>query len=198
MLRVVLAAVLVAVAAAQIPAKCSSPRQWEGQLIVTDRFRGHFGAVQMYYSYDETNQRKRFHEIKDFTNASAPLYRGIHLYKEGLEYIWEANNPKTCQVSKSRRPFIPHSVVENATFIADFIYGSTAVEGAGLEVEVWHADLEFNDEKIHWYAHFTRTGCVPIFSEIDFGTTGRRTEQFVDVTVGLHNPNDFIPPPECP
>lgn len=38
----------------------------------------------------------------------------------------------------------------NATFISDYIEGTSAVQAAGLEVEIWDDNFQVSEGKVHW------------------------------------------------
>jgi hypothetical protein len=193
---VVLVAALAAVAVAQIPARCASPRQWAAQAFVRDSEKGQSHMVLSRYYYDEVNQRKARFDQVDPDRKNTTFYYVVELYQEKKEYIF---NPQTrqCTVRATRRPFIPHSVVDNATFEGEYYIGTSSVAGAGVEVEAWSHDFT-NDqgEKFHWVGEFTRSRCIPVESHVE-GPGFFFYESFYDVVIGIPDPNVFIPPPEC-
>lgn len=49
-----------------------------------------------------------------------------------------------------------------------------------------------------WLGQFTLEGCIPVREVIANGNINQSvTTTFYDVTLGIGNPNIFIPPPEC-
>lgn len=41
-------------------------------------------------------------------------------------------------------------------------------------------------------------GCIPVRSSVAYPDGRFMVEEFVDVTLGIHDPNIFIPPSNCP
>ena len=194
-LAAVVAACLVAIVAAQIPARCASPREWEGRALVRDSRRGQFVEVFSRYAYDETNMRKaRYDDVE--ANRTTERYHVIELFREKKYYALNLRTRK-CETGQLTEPFIPHSVVSNATYRGDYVVGSNAYPDSSVEIEIWHHTFtNSKGNKYYWDGQFTRTGCVPIITTVS-GPDDFWSESFVDVTLGLSDPNIFVPPSEC-
>ncbi|EDQ88280.1 uncharacterized protein MONBRDRAFT_37575 [Monosiga brevicollis MX1] len=194
MLRLVCCLAVLALAAAQIPARCASPAQWSAQAFVRDSERGQTELIGTRYFYDAVNQRKaRFDQVDADRNTS--YFIVIELHQEGTEYIYDIQS-RSCKKQDLRRPFIPHSVVDNATYHGDYIIGSSATPDSGVEIEVWTHRFESEHGTFEWTGEFTRSHCFPVESHVE-GRGFFFVEQFIDIVVGLPDPNVFIPPEEC-
>lgn len=108
----------------------------------------------------------------------------IELFQEKKYYVLDLDT-RVCQEGQLTEPFIPHSVVDNATYRGDYIVGSNAIEGAGLDVTIWtHTFKDSKGNKYNWNGQFTRKACVPIITTVS-GPDDFWSESFVDVTLGL-------------
>jgi hypothetical protein len=183
-------------AAAAVPASCQSPKQWYGQVFAFESHRFDRGEVEGDYFYDETNLRKARYERAHFNRTEKKLhiiedYRAQKYYEIDLD-------TRECTSGDLQHPFIPHGVVRNGTFRGDFIIGSSAIEGAGVEVELWtHEFVNDQGVKYFWTGQFTRFACIPIRTQVQSEDGFYFSESFVDVVGGIPDPNAFIVPPQC-
>jgi hypothetical protein len=95
-------------------------------------------------------------------------------------------------------------VVDNATYQGDYIIGTSAVVGAGVEIEVWTHDFTNSQGQVfHWTGEFTRSQCIPVESHVE-GPGYFFQESFVNIVPGtwlataaakLHGASLAPPPP---
>eukprot|EP01147_Barroeca_monosierra_P011111 gene11111-7823_t len=195
-LLLVAALALACVAAVSaIPAKCDSPKQWFGQVSVYEAHRRQRGEVRGDYFYDETNQRKARYERAHFNGTNERLHI-IELFNDKKYY--EINlDTGACRSGNLQYPFVKHGVPSNGTFRGDFIIGTTAIDGAGVEIETWTEEFEHDSQKFYWLGEFTRVGCIPVRTVVQGDRGDFFSEAFADVVPGIPDPNAFIVPSSC-
>ncbi|EGD81317.1 hypothetical protein PTSG_11353 [Salpingoeca rosetta] len=191
----VLAACVAASAALTIPARCQSPKQFYGQVFAFEQHRSERGEVQGDYFYDETNMRKARYE-RAHVNGSNYRLHIIELFNEKKYYEINLDTDE-CRSGDLTAPFIPHGVVRNATFRGDFIVGTSAIEGAGVEIELWTHEFQHEGHRFYWTGEFTRVACVPVRTTVQGEQGEFFTESFVDVVGGIPDPNAFVVPSSC-
>ena len=94
--------------------------------------------------------------------------------------------------------------------------GSSAVAGAGMEIEVWNHDFTNSQGQVyHWTGEqlltcyplcmsyspflsgqFSRVACLPIVTDVQ-GPGSFFSEQFINIVPGITDPDAFIPDSAC-
>eukprot|EP00051_Salpingoeca_urceolata_P026307 m.476825 g.476825 ORF g.476825 m.476825 type:complete len:205 (+) comp20664_c0_seq1:63-677(+) len=200
-MRVALAVLaLVAVAAAQIPARCSIAKQFEARQVKFDpnrrSYHNHTSEYQIFgrYSYDELNKRKFHHEEGQF--GSDPAFHELYileLYNENKMYVTDVRS-RECKVYSIDRPWYSHQISEHAKFRGYEIIGSGT---ESVELSQWVDETPIFGHNNTRYQTFTVKGCAPVRDDHHNKETGFHYEEFSDVTLGFHDPNIWIPPTGC-
>jgi hypothetical protein len=147
------------------------------------------------YFYDSVGQRKARFEDADVNGNKARL-QIIELFQQQKYY--EINlDTGACTTGNLSMPFIPHDVPSNANFTGDFIVGSSAVPDGSVEIQTWVAQFNHNGQTIDWFGEFTSTGCIPVRMQVFSPNNFMLVEDFVDIVIGIPDPNAFIPPASC-
>ncbi|CAH1772370.1 unnamed protein product, partial [Owenia fusiformis] len=183
---------LVAAASAQFPARCEAPMEWEGDAASHD----HNYKYQRYgkVSYDAYNQRVRFVDKIYFDNRTE-YSDSLYLHREHVEYRIDMKTRK-CEKRPITWEWYPEEVPRNSTFYGEAYLGASIPE-AGVEVSMWGAEYkESSGATVRWNGEFTTVGCIPVHTSRSRSSDYVSTH-FYDVTVGISDPNVFIPPKEC-
>ncbi|XP_067681315.1 mammalian ependymin-related protein 1-like [Haliotis asinina] len=187
---VLLLALSAAAVLAQEPRPCQSPRQFEGRLARIDRSRGF--AVFAHFSYDEDDRRIRESEEVDI-GSTTDYFDVLYLHNIGKEYRYNYRT-KNCTVSDLTRPFIPFGVPPDARFRGEGSIGASGLPDEHVTAVLFEGEFESNP-----YAFVvTSPDCFPIEMDFYSNRTGAIRTTFYDITIGIHDPSRFIPPPECP
>merc|ERR1712179_610810 len=189
MLKLAILVGIVAVVAAQTPQPCSSPAQWQGRRIKTDRAKK-FQEFSK-YTYDATNKRTRAVE-EIMQGAERNFYDVLHLYNENKEYRVDLRTKK-CNVTTPRHPFFETHVPMGSSFLFEAEVGPSQVPGEHLTAQNW--EIKFSDGARYAIA-VTSPDCVPIWAAYD-GNGIMELENFYDIHAGIDDPSVFIPPSEC-
>jgi len=187
--------VCVAIAVcAQVPPRCVCPTEFEGRIFEIDPGRG--WALRAKYSYDFANARTCvLEEIFDGASANRDYYQRINLWKAKKSYLINLKD-KTCQIEEIKSKFRRMGVPTNATFTASMILGSSASTSAGLPVNMWY-DSWPGEGIDWWYGTYSDLDCLPVSESFSMNSTGYIHTTWFDITLGISDPDVFIPPPEC-
>lgn len=190
-MRTVLFLVLagVALAFAQVPKPCVSPDLWEARLLEIDpsktfERRGKF-------SYDAVNNRTSIFEEIDI-GTQREFYHDIALFKEKILYRYNLRT-KQCNNYTLNDTFRRIEVPPTAKLFGQFYIGSNVAEGAGILVSAFGGDTE----RGRYVGTWTAVGCAPVTDAYFSQRTGFVHWSFYDVTLGISDPNVFVPPAEC-
>lgn len=141
------------------------------------------------------NRRKARYERAHFNGTNERLHI-IELFNDKKYY--EINlDTGACRSGNLQYPFVKHGVPSNGTFRGDFIIGTTAIDGAGVEIETWTEEFEHDSQKFYWLGEFTRVGCIPVRTVVQGDRGDFFSEAFADVVPGIPDPNAFIVPSSC-
>lgn len=198
-LAVVLAAVLLS--EAQIKPLCNMPQVFEGRVISfdpnqrsyhnrTSAFRAHARL-----SYDGQYKRRRIFE--EYVTGTSPEQRFdiLELYQVKKAYVTNLGTRK-CTIHDITFDWHPLDIPTNATFEGFETLGSYPDSVTLSQWFVGNATGPRGSKGVR-YKTFTTVGCVPVRSDFMSNATGFTYEEFSDVTLGLHDPNIFIPPTGC-
>ncbi|XP_062502248.1 mammalian ependymin-related protein 1-like [Corticium candelabrum] len=191
-MKFLLLALFITVAFAQDDREpCDSPPQWEGREFHIHYGEGGFTRIEK-ISYDETNERYRRIEEIEFYNHSRAYYDQLFIHKEQIGYSLNIRT-RQCEKFPLTEPFQKNGVPEGATYLGTHYIGSSADPAYGVEVKEFSAYTE----RGQFHGTFTVNGCVPISHSYQSTISGYRTTRYFDVTLGIQDPNVFIPPKEC-
>ncbi|KAI8486651.1 Mammalian ependymin- protein 1 [Branchiostoma belcheri] len=193
-MKVLILLVLASAAYGQVPEPCRTPSVWESNVGVQDFERGIFVRAKL--SYDSHNMRIRRIEEVDESRTDKEYYDILYLHNTmpGKEYRFNLRT-KQCETRELNYPFRPIEIPMNANHFGDFTVGTKGAPHEGVVVSMWGERNQ--QEGTDWVGVFTYTGCVPVNDMFYSNRTGRVTTEFFDVTLGLSNPDVFIPPREC-
>ncbi|XP_064622758.1 mammalian ependymin-related protein 1-like [Lineus longissimus] len=179
----------LAYATAQIPIRCSAPREWEARLIEFDPAKKFDRRAKV--TYDTANQRVRIVE-EEYIGGQKEFMDVLYLHNQGIEYRLDIKTRK-CEKKPISRPFPTLQIPTNATFYGEFYIGTSSVLGEGVLVEAWGGEHEGARVMGEW----TVKDCLPI-SFVSFGPKiGFFSSRHYDYTLGISDPMVFVPPKEC-
>jgi hypothetical protein len=189
-----IAACAVAVVLAQHPRHCDAPFEMELRGFQIDpklQFarRGHI-------AFDAHEERTSiFEEVMNGTSDNA--YHEIHLFRERRRYRIDLKT-KVCTVEHSDERFRPWHIPRDAHFVGDAYIGTNAFQHSGVLTTHW--EHHNKTEHTRWYGVFTDrdVGCVPVMDYFHDERIGTVHTSFFDVVLGISDPNQFIPPHDCP
>ncbi|ESO90087.1 hypothetical protein LOTGIDRAFT_233900 [Lottia gigantea] len=189
-MKYLLLALTVTAVAGQLPLPCTSPRQFESRFARFDREKNFQEFAKV--SYDE--DQKRVREIEEVAIGSTKDYYDVlYLHNIGIEYRFNLRTRK-CNVTTISKTFIPFSVPGFAKFAGQ---GNIGVAGFTNE----HVDIQLFEGKTPeghpLFISVTSPDCFPVNFGYYSPTVGYDHRNFYDVTVGIRDPNVFIPPSEC-
>lgn len=145
------------------------------------------------YLYDAMGHRIRLFEIGKYNNQSFTI-DVLLLYREGVMY--EINDKaKTCQKKPLKVDFQPLKIPDEASFIGQFVIGSSSGPGEGLLVNSWQGDIP-NEGK--YFATVTEFGCIPVSVVYQTKQFGWAVTSYLDNLIGIIDPNLLNPPSFCP
>ncbi|XP_050407103.1 mammalian ependymin-related protein 1 [Patella vulgata] len=188
-MKLLLLCLAVAYVAGQVPLPCVSPRQFEGRFMRFDRER----QLQEYakISYDEDQRRVR--EIEEREEGSEREYFDkLYLHNIGLEYRFNLKT-RQCNATAISRSFTPFGVPNGANFSGIGVLGVSGIPNEHVNVEFFEGRYENNP----YFIAVTQPGCFPVQFGYYSEQTGYDHRTFIDVTLGVPDPNVFIPPKEC-
>ncbi|XP_033127891.1 mammalian ependymin-related protein 1-like isoform X2 [Anneissia japonica] len=148
--------------------------------------------VRAKMSYDARNLRKRYVDEVFINGDKRDYYDVLYLHNVGKEYRLNFQT-KVCEVLPISREFRPIGIPLNGTFYGEATIGSKAEHGEGVNVQAWGGDAEFG----RYIGVWTLTGCLPVREGYYSNQTGFINTEFFDITLGISDPNVFIPPQEC-
>ncbi|XP_041354634.1 mammalian ependymin-related protein 1-like [Gigantopelta aegis] len=173
---------------AQEPKPCESPKQFESRLVTVDPSKQFIRFA--YVSYDGVDRRVR-EEVEIEEGGKKQFYDFFYLHNIGVEYKVNLLT-KQCNKTALTRPFIPWHVPSDAKFQWEGNIGP--VTGEHVTLVQFTGKFEEN-----FYAMtVTSPDCVMIRMDFYSNRTGFVQSDFYDMTLGIHDPSHFIPPPECP
>ncbi|XP_065184344.1 mammalian ependymin-related protein 1-like [Sycon ciliatum] len=189
-MHLLILALCVAGAFAQIPIRCTSPTAWEGRLFEVNPSRRFERFARI--AYDASNERVAIRE-EVIEGETREFYEEIFIHRAEVGYRINGRT-RQCEKFALKEPFRYIQVPENATSYGEAYVGSSSVAGAGTLVNLWGGETERGRYSGSW----TSVGCVPVTDSYVSSTTGFIHWTFYDVTLGISDPNVFIPPSNCP
>ncbi|XP_060072819.1 uncharacterized protein LOC132552649 [Ylistrum balloti] len=172
----------------QIPSPCNSPPQWEGREVRMDYSQKYEERRRLFY--DQTNLRTRtIAEVE--INSTREFYDVISLFKERKMYSLNMRT-KTCNVTNIEpdRAFHYRGVHPDARFEGILSLGAAGFPGENIQVEVFSAN-ETND---FYTGIVTSPGCIPVNNIHISQKYGYEHSDYFDITVGITDPQAFVPP----
>ncbi|XP_033127893.1 mammalian ependymin-related protein 1-like isoform X4 [Anneissia japonica] len=174
----------------QVPKPCVAPSAMEARIVEIDPSRGFEVRAKM--SYDFYNRRVRIVDEVVHSDSRKEFMDVLFLHDVGKEYRLNFQT-KVCEVLPISREFRPIGIPLNGTFYGEATIGSKAEHGEGVNVQAWGGDAEFG----RYIGVWTLTGCLPVREGYYSNQTGFINTEFFDITLGISDPNVFIPPQEC-
>eukprot|EP00054_Salpingoeca_dolichothecata_P031421 m.263452 g.263452 ORF g.263452 m.263452 type:complete len:180 (+) comp26943_c0_seq1:1-540(+) len=174
------------------------PQQWEARMVAFDpnrrQWHNRTSAYRVYarYSYDGDNQRKHTYEEAIF-DGTDNRFEVLELALEKKIYVTDIKN-RNCSVYNMEHPFRRHDIPTNAVFAGYELIGSYPNQ---VELAQWMANTTYRSGPSHQFLTFEVSECAPVRDDHWNENTGFHYEEFSDLTVGLSNPNIFIPPTGC-
>eukprot|EP00039_Didymoeca_costata_P018374 m.333192 g.333192 ORF g.333192 m.333192 type:complete len:221 (+) comp17091_c0_seq1:88-750(+) len=177
--------------------RCSTPKEWEGRAIVYNFMSNQRSTVMVHY--DANNLRVA--EL-DIVNAGMPgqkFYERILDYKEKVSYTITKSANRSC---------IKRAIPPQATFRA-FGPPANSVFLQQIEIGSYEENFYANEYSLSPTQHpnqyvylgtFTSNKCIPVYEINDRNASdirGSTHAQYYDITLGISNPNVFIPPKNC-
>ncbi|XP_041354560.1 mammalian ependymin-related protein 1-like [Gigantopelta aegis] len=182
--------VTVVIVGAQEPHPCESPKQFEGRQATFDHQRK--SQIFARFAYDDIEKRFREIEIEQFGKQHA-FYDTLYLHNVGLEYKLDLRTRK-CNVTAITSPFRPFAIPPDAKFKGAVVYGAAGIPNQHVNLNRFEGEMgELQFEMFH-----TSPNCIPV--QVSFFKNSTRVvkhRQFYDVSVGISDPEAFIPPKDC-
>eukprot|EP00730_Choanoeca_flexa_P014382 TRINITY_DN6271_c0_g1_i2.p1 TRINITY_DN6271_c0_g1~~TRINITY_DN6271_c0_g1_i2.p1 ORF type:complete len:206 (+),score=32.70 TRINITY_DN6271_c0_g1_i2:39-620(+) len=183
----------VAIVKAQIPAHCHTPAEWEGRTSTWDHGANRHDTGRVVY--DASNERVRF--IDDI-NTFAPgrrAYEHLVLYRENIQYRVDLTS-RECQKGPidKRHAWHAFGIPVNATFQGERNIGAL---DETITASEWSVPAYDHPQGWEWYGSFSTGHCVPISEVVAYNVSDAISRHFYDITIGISDPNAFIPPEVC-
>jgi len=174
------------------PKPCHSPDVFEAHAYQFDYQLNDF--IRARFSQDASMERiSIFEEFRD--SEKRDVFHNIRLFREKMEYhINLKDNSCKSKAIPDDEHFRRIGVPESATFIAEAEIGSNAERNAGVLIHLW-VD-QFTDGS-NWMGQFAAHDCFPIHERVNTTQYGVIQTDFFDITLGISDPNVFIPPSGC-
>ncbi|KAI3382270.1 hypothetical protein SNEBB_011452 [Seison nebaliae] len=187
---VVLAVAFVA-CTAQLPKPCYDPAEFEGRVFQMDQTKQEYSGGRL--SYDKVNKRERFIEEVNIKKQKN-YYDIIRLHNEDVEYVFNLVS-KQCEKRQITKPWRDWGIPKNASSFGEAYIGSSSKGKDGVLITIWGGKTK---EGISYFGEWTYDDCIPVHMFAEKKATGEQdVVSFFDVTLGIQNPNVFIPPKEC-
>ncbi|XP_046579776.1 mammalian ependymin-related protein 1-like isoform X1 [Haliotis rubra] len=188
MFTIVSLVLLAAVALAQQPHPCESPRQFEGRFSIYDEDR-QFRAFGR-FAYDDTN--RRFREIEEMEiGRDREYYDRLYLHNLNLEYRLNLRT-RNCTITTLTRPWIPFAVPQDARFRGEGVIGASGIPDEHVTIANFDGTTDGNP----YFIIATIEDCVPVTAGFYSNSTGGVLRQFYDITLST-DAKAFTPPAEC-
>ncbi|XP_013875976.1 ependymin [Austrofundulus limnaeus] len=189
---VVLLVSLLAGCLAEKPHPCESPALLTGILSVSTQNEKLWTYAK--YMYDALGQRVRIMELGTYENKSF-TYDALLLFREATMYEIHQHN-RTCKKLPLKADFQPMAIPKDASFVGQFVLGSSSGPGEGLLVNSWAGDLP--DKSGQYVSSVTEFGCIPITSASHTKEFGWVVTSFINNIKGIPDPSKLNPPDFCP
>ncbi|XP_071962806.1 mammalian ependymin-related protein 1-like [Antedon mediterranea] len=175
----------------QALAPCDAPDFLEAKIIEVNRERQY--EVRSRLSYDARNYRKRYVDEVFTTDDTREYFDVLYLHNVGIEYRLDLQTRQCESRDISQEQFFPIGIPKNATFYGEATIGTKGFPGEGVLVQTWGGQSERGRYSGIW----TVTGCLPVKEGYYSNQTGYISTEFYDITLGISDPNVFLPPKEC-
>ncbi|KAK3105775.1 hypothetical protein FSP39_005367 [Pinctada imbricata] len=174
----------------QIPRACDSPPQWESREIRIDREQNF--EIRRLLTYDATNRReRRLEEIEIGSNRT--FVDEVILWNENVQYTLDLKTRK-CNKTVPYRPWRERGVPPGSRFDFEVVVGAAGVENEHVNILYFSWNSTDGDRNL---GMVTSPNCVPIQNYHLSQKYGLEESTYYDVTVGIKDPMNFIPPEEC-
>ncbi|CAF1391969.1 unnamed protein product [Adineta steineri] len=185
---------LVGIAVAQRPQPCTTPPQWEGRLFDINeeqKFR-----VEGKLSYDAVYRRERLVDEIDETTGE-DYFDTIALFDQRVEFIYNYK-ARNCTRQEIRRPWRDFGIRPNDRSFGEAYIGSSVFPETGVLVTIWGGNFTTpTNDTIDYVSTWTYRGCLPVSRTTYSEKYGSSHLSWYDITVGISDPNVFIPRREC-
>jgi len=189
----VLVLCLVGIAVAQRPQPCATPPEWESRVFDVNEERA-FELIGR-FSYDSTYHRERF--LDDAVEGGQEeIFDTIALFDLQTEFLYNVR-ARNCSRRQLTRPWRDFGIRPTDQSFGEAYVGTSSFPGAGVLVTIWTGNFTTpTNVTVDYVSSWTYNGCLPV-SRTSFSRLGVSHLSFYDVTVGIRDPNVFIPRPEC-
>ena len=133
---------------------------------------------------------------EEYRSGSQPANRFDILELHSIKQAYVTNlGTRTCHIHPITWPWVGHDIPAAANFEG---YETIGAYPDFITLTQWvQTNATGRGGPGHRYLTFTANGCVPVRDDFFSNATGFTYEEFSDVTLGLHDPNIFIPPQGC-
>ncbi|CAF4234380.1 unnamed protein product [Rotaria sordida] len=185
---------LVGIAVAQRPVPCTTPPQWEGRIFDVNE-KEKF-ALEGRLSYDATYHRERLvDEIEEGTQDE--FYDTIALFDAKIEFVYNFK-ARNCTRRELTRPWRDFGIRPTDRSYGEAYIGSSVFPETGVLVTIWAGNFTLpSNDTIDYVSTWTYRGCLPVSRTTHSDKFGIGHLSFYDITVGIRDPNVFIPRREC-
>ncbi|CAF1073955.1 unnamed protein product [Rotaria sordida] len=185
---------LVGIAVAQQPRPCTSPSQWEGRIF--DSNEKQKATLRGRTSYDSTYHRIRIVETIDVGSEEIAV-DVLALYDANIEFVYDLKS-HNCTRREIIQPWRDFGILPDARSYGEAYIGSSARPDTGLLITIWGGNLTLpTNETLRYVGTWTHQGCLPVSRTTYSEKYGNEILSFYDLTVGISDPNVFIPRREC-
>ncbi|CAF2488201.1 unnamed protein product [Rotaria sp. Silwood2] len=185
---------LIGVAVAQQPTPCTSPSQWEGRIF--DSNEKQKTTLRGRISYDSAYHRVRVVETID-ASSQEMAFDVLTLYDAKIEFVYDLKSQQ-CTRREVTQPWRDFGILPDARSYGEAYIGSSALPETGLLITIWGGNFTLpSNETIAYVGTWTYRGCLPVSRTTYSEKYGNEMLSFYDLTVGISDPNVFIPRPEC-
>ncbi|WAR18765.1 EPDR1-like protein [Mya arenaria] len=179
-----------AVCYGQVPERCESPKQWQGGRLSTVASRS---SKRRSFFYDEPGMRIRTIEEID-VGKERDYYDVLQLHKENKEYRVNLRTKK-CNVTSIMFPFRQVGVPPEAKFLFMGEFGPASIQFEHLTAVTFAGNATVDN--IRYTTTVTYPDCVPIGDNYYNDKTGFVESRYFDISLGISEPEAFLPPSVC-
>merc|ERR1711934_104527 len=186
-------AACLALASAQKPEECLSPGLISADVAFFDPQKQE--TVIAKYFYDMGQKRSASVDEVFENGENRTFYWFIDLGQEHKLYDihFITKDDMKCRVFNNPNEFEPLGVPQNST------WRGTITIALGLFANMWTHDFHRHGYIAHWEGTFSEKeqGCLPINMNNVVHGRGFTHTAFYNITIGITNPDVFVPPPAC-
>ncbi|EDQ91724.1 uncharacterized protein MONBRDRAFT_35848 [Monosiga brevicollis MX1] len=180
--------------------RCDMPQEFEARVVRFDPdrryYHNHTSQYRSYGAYAYDGVELRIWRREDITvgDSATDRVEVLELYKSQKAYVTNLTTGK-CTSYNINFPFRHHDINPNARFVG---YETLGNSEDSITLSQWVAvnQTYHGEPGAHVYQTFTQE-CVPVRDDVMVPDSGFHYEEFTDVTLGVQDPNIWIPPADC-